>query len=385
MRCKTLILLGCSASILCWFSLPLRASTTKLSAGGSSSRLSFETTRRLALTYFYVEMHWVFGGSYPDTLRQLVQSSPRFPLGPLSPEVIVDPYSAYEIPLRYRVTDKGPEIAGIGPDGRWGGWQDHSPSFFGTDDVRIDRASAPVFLQRYMHATYCCGLLEDRIPLLGIQIDGRWHHNKEIARRMSDRKPSAELQATDPDGFLQQMKAKLDVKVIKDIPTQDPAAITQRVHTGMDSWLPKGPRLQGVRCSLWEAFLILQESTSAVLAVDLWGRQTAILKAYLPEEGDYLAYVALLTQAKFDDMRWFLMEEHAVRDISVIVFPRQWFDEDGIARLRQAVARLVPSKVLTVRETEGGVVIAGFPSYEYRFFFADNLMRFVSREERVDR
>ena len=162
MRYVTLILLACLAGSLCWLptrseastgkllaeanSPPppsdttgrLKASATKFSPGASFSRLPFETTRRLAVTYLYVEMYWVFKGIYPNTLRELVEKSPGFPLDPLSPKMIVDPYSAYKLPLRYRVTvDRGPEIVSIGPDGHWGGWQDEGPTLFGTDDIKV--------------------------------------------------------------------------------------------------------------------------------------------------------------------------------------------------------------------------------------------------------
>ena len=216
-----------------------------------------------------------------------------------------------------------------------------------------------------------------------------------IIRYMVDRKPSAPLKATGPEALLQEMKAKFDIIPMKrgEYRGDDPLDAVMVAHTGFDSWLPNGPDSQQIGNSFWDAFSILQECTSSFLIMSFWGKESAVLETEPSWTGEARAYsVSLghLPQEKLDklnkDVRLVIfMQDHTIPAFAIeVVFPRDWFDEHSTARLKEAMARLMPDKQEVVREAPDGIAIVCPRSCEHYFYFADTLTEFLVRNENAD-
>jgi hypothetical protein len=132
----------------------------------------WEVCRRTAIAYFRAEMHWVFTGRYPASIQELCETNEDIPLPPLEGAEITDPCSLHGLVLRYRLSEDGPEVASIGPDRHWGGWE--PDSFFGMDDSHVSAITASAHLKQFLHASYCQALASGsvRYPVVLLKGEG---------------------------------------------------------------------------------------------------------------------------------------------------------------------------------------------------------------------
>ena len=333
---------------------------------------AFEVHRRLPIVYFQLELHWVMRGKYPKSLRELVIQSPSFPFPTLKADLIVDPYSAYRLPLRYRVTDDGPELAGIGPDRRWGGWpSERHVNFYSLDDVRLTRASLKGCLQRYLHATFFQAVENERIPRLSVgtdYIDAEVENGAAVNALLRTRVSKTELRASGPSDLLDGMKDGFNMLlgVHKEFALPD--------DTGFDSWSPRGPRLG--RLSLYHAVGILLESSSSWIATRFFAEQTFLGTDQGHGHVDHEEVYSFLMLLRWDD------RYAGVRDdliylpydqplLITVSFPWEWFTEDQLARLGTAIERFSRRIPLRLTGAKSGIAVYHLDPWGMTFFFID--------------
>lgn len=332
---------------------------------------AFEVQRRLAIVYFQLELHWVMRGKYPKSLRELVIQSPSFPFPTLKADLIVDPYSAYRLPLRYRVTDNGPELASIGPDRRWGGWpSERHVNFYSLDDVRLTRASLKGCFQRYMHATYFQAVANEKIPRVPTGTDYLSVKPKDpsdVNRFLRSRIAKTQISASHPRALADQMTRAFNM-----LGPPSRGDFVRPELAGYDCWPPRGPCLD--RVSLYDAVGVLLESTPYWVQLTLLDEQSVLetdrSHGHIDHEELYSFYGLVpeeLSASVTMLISYFPYEPHRI----TTVFPSGWLNDEQLDRLRTVLARFARDTAPQVGRTESGIALYWLDPYGMVFFFID--------------
>jgi len=329
----------------------------------------WEACRRTAMVFFQAQMRWAFAGRYPSSLQELCQVNEGTPIGPLAKSQIADPCSLHGLLLRYRLSEGGPEVASIGPDRRWGGWQ--ASPFFGEDDTHVSALTARSNLEQFLHATYCQAVASGCVQYPTVLLKGRdadaATYNTIQARVV--RHPVEVAQVAD---VAEALRAELGVTIAAG------AEFFEQEATGLRGCFAQGKT--SVLFSFSEAVSILGESCPAWLHFEVWSPKGIALEIrhWSPTPDEEEAFWQMLSPQTDPKMRQLrsVMADFGP-SATMVLLPEQWFDDDSYARFATACQRVLGTKEQVVYRIPAGVCVTGFEGWSQAYFFAEEFKEFL--------
>lgn len=311
---------------------------------------SVQAHKRLAIVYFHAELWHAVMGQYPRELWQLVDVPTDVPLRPLDTENIIDPFSAFGLPLRYRVTADGISIASIGSDRRWGGWPGDEPTFFNEDDIVCSSANALYLGTRFMHTAYSEAVAKATLQAPHIPERVR-SGEKPVGERdgVWGRRSGEGLQATSLLDLLDQLRSQcaVDVGVQKDC--------FKTHQTGLSGLVRPGEELR--IAFLRDALSLLQEATPEEMHLEEHADESLMLLCSFGSDHTATVFYRLIAQEKHAGLLPTAEHPAAWPESFLVILPSDWFDDAALKRLETMCVRLFGPERFALYRTSQGVAI----------------------------
>lgn len=329
----------------------------------------WEAHRRATVVFFRAQMRWVFSGQYPSSLLELCNADEDHPVCVATKSELIDPCSSQGLLLRYRLSGTAPEVASIGLDHRWGGWEGRL--FFGEDDICVSTQTAPSHLRQFLHTTYCqavaSGLLQyPSVILEGEDVDTATY-SAICARIAGDPVDTNRIEPV-----VEALCNQLGLTVV------DGAKSFEEATTGLrDCFAERRPPQ---RLSFTEALLILAESCPAWLRLEVWSSKGIALEIrHLPPvSDDQQAFWEMLSaQTDAEVMRLRGMMTDFGPSAVMVILPAPWFDDESYRRFVIVCHRLLGTHEQVVHRIPAGICVTGFESWSHAYFFVEMFGEFL--------
>lgn len=325
---------------------------------------------RLAVVYFQAELWCTLTGEYPRELGDLVTSSPGVPLKPLGVKEIIDPFSAFGLPLRYRLTPDGPEVASVGPDRRWGGWPgQNSALLVGEDDIVYSPRNALYLGTRFMYAAYSEAIAKGTVqpPSVHVQVDSERRESLEKAVR--DWRPGKALHPTSVPDLIDQLQSEWGIS----------AAFERKCFesptTGLGNLTVLGRELDIT--TLQMALSLLHEATPRVIDVLAWEPPSVTVLCLDSWHRAEATFWQLMRQKEYADLHRIVERLGGYPGDFLVILPGDWFDDAAIERLSRLCERLFGQGRFGLYRTSRGVVITELRPWGDVYLLLNRFAEFV--------
>jgi len=331
---------------------------------------AYVAQERLATAYAHVELLWVLTGEYPQSVEAVAKPGLHSLFPSLRADALNDPWSVYGQPFRYRVTDAGPQLASIGPDQRWGGWQGED-TFFGLDDLTATARTIPQLVRDYLHSVYCVERQRGRLayPSPRVEFPSVVHVTPAKVEAMGLRKAHAPLGSLEQGNVSTYLEQEWHVQMFL-----RPLALSNR-FTGLKTALPAAylgsrPTLGGVAGALAEASPFW--TAANVIREDAW-----VLYQPLDVSSAACAFDAIVSLEEYAAAMDALatMVAFCQEDLSdaILVFAQAHLTDEQLGRLEEALRRMFGEEHISARVVGDDIVVTGFRSLSQLFFAVDAL------------